>query len=224
MKAIKTLTVICLFFSANLFAQVTPPPSIDSAKTEDRIFTKVDVEASYPGGDLAWRNYLVKNLNPDVPVDNGSPSGKFTVVIKFIVSRDGTLSDISPETRMRFGMEEEVLRIIKKSGRWIPAEQNNRKVNAYRRQPVTFIVEQPDWIKITTKVPDVLFVGDNPVSVNIKKFKNRDLRLSLSKGSVSETEDGQFILTVNEPGRVVLTIYSKGDRQLCAASFEVKAK
>ena len=134
------------------------------------------------------------------------------------------MSGVEPETRLRYGMEEEVLRIIKKSGRWTPAEQNNRKVNAYRRQPITFVVEQPDGINITTQVPYTLFVGDNQVNINIKKIKNRDLSLTISKGTVRQTEDGQFFVTVSEPGRVILTVYSKNDKEICAAGFEVKAK
>ena len=158
-------------------------------------------------------------------VVNDAPSGKYTTIIKFVVSRNGTLSDIMAETNLRYGMEEEVIRIIKKSGTWIPAEQNNRKVNAYRRQPVTFLVEQPDGINITTKVPYTLFTGDNEVFVDIKRIKNRDLRLTISKGTVRQTEDGQFIATVTEPGRVIIRIYNtKNDKEIAAASFEVKAK
>jgi protein TonB len=37
-------------------------------------------------------------------------------------------------------MEEEVVRIIKKGPKWKPAVQNGKLVNAYRRQPVTFVV------------------------------------------------------------------------------------
>ncbi|MFM6923999.1 MAG: energy transducer TonB, partial [Ferruginibacter sp.] len=166
-----------------------------------------------------------KNLNADVPVDHDSPSGKYTTVIKFVVSRDGTLSDIAAETNLGYGMEEEVLRIIKRSGRWIPAEQNHRKVNAYRRQPVTFVVEQPDGINITTKTPYTLFVGDNEVLVDIKKVRNRDLRLSITNGIIRQNEDGQFIAHVTEPGRVIIRIYStKNGKELAAASFEVRAK
>jgi hypothetical protein len=226
MPPYKILPFLCLLFCTNLFAQVTvPPPPYDSSKTDNRIFTKVDVEASYPGGTDAWLDFLRKNLNADVPVDYDAPSGKYTTIIKFVVSRDGTLSDIAAETGLGYGMEAEVLRIIKKSGRWIPAEQNNRKVNAYRRQPVTFLVEQPDGINITTKVPYTLFIGENEIKVDIHKFKNRDLRLTISKGTVKQTEDGQFIASVTNAGRVIIRIYSiKNDKELAAASFEVKAK
>ena len=193
MKPYKILTAVCLLFSINNFAQVTTPPPADSTKLLDLIFTKVDFEAGYPGGSEGWINYLRKNLNANVPVDNGAPAGKFTVIIKFVVSRNGSLSDINAETKQGYGMEEEVIRIIKKSGNWIAAEQNNRKVNAYRRQPVTFVVEQEDGCDITTQDPYALFIGDNTVNVKIKKVKNSDLRLTLSRGTIRQTEDGQFI-------------------------------
>jgi len=37
-------------------------------------------------------------------------------------------------------MEEEAMRIIKKGPRWIPARQNGYLVNAYRKQPITFVI------------------------------------------------------------------------------------
>lgn len=218
------LPVVFLLFSVKLFAQVTPLPA-DSIKTNVRIFTKVDVEAFYPGSDEGWRNFLRKNLNANVPVDNASPAGKYTVIIKFVVSYDGSLSDIKAETNVGYGMEQEVIRIIKKSGNWIAAEQNHRKVNAYRRQPVTFVVEQEDGVDIATQEPYTLFVGDNLINVNIKKMKNSNLRLSISRGTIRQTEDGQFIANITEPGRVIIRVYNtKNDKEISAASYEVKAK
>ncbi|MFN8306286.1 MAG: energy transducer TonB [Ferruginibacter sp.] len=109
---------------------------------ENKVFTKVEVEAEFPGGQDAWRNYLQKNLNANVPMDNGASGGKYTVVVKFIVSRDGSLSDIQCENDPGFGMCQEAVRVIKKTKNWTPAIQNGRNVNAYRRQPITFIVEE----------------------------------------------------------------------------------
>ena len=48
--------------------QIVEKPKEDD---ENKIFTKVEVEAGFPGGDAAWHNYLQKNLNGNVPVDNG---------------------------------------------------------------------------------------------------------------------------------------------------------
>jgi len=108
---------------------------------ENKIFNKVEVEAAFPGGEAAWRNYLQKNLNGSVPADNGAGEGTYTVIVKFVVSRDGSLSDISCENDPGFGTCQEAIRVIKKTKNWTPAIQNGRNVNAYRRQPITFLVE-----------------------------------------------------------------------------------
>jgi periplasmic protein TonB len=108
---------------------------------ENEIFTKVEVEAAFPGGVDAWLNYLRRTLNGDKPVDNGASAGKYTVIVKFVVSKDGSLSDIKCENDPGFGMCEEAVRVIKKTKNWVPAIQNGQNVNAYCRQPIVFLVE-----------------------------------------------------------------------------------
>ncbi|MGC4102282.1 energy transducer TonB [Ferruginibacter sp.] len=118
--------------------------AVEVPKVEDdegKIFTKVEVEAEFPGGPGAWNAFLKKNLNGDVPTDNGAAEGTYTVVVKFVVSRDGSLSDITCESDPGFGICEEAKRVIKKTKNWTPAIQNGRNVNAYRRQPITFLVQ-----------------------------------------------------------------------------------
>lgn len=108
---------------------------------ENEIFFKVEVEAGFQGGEEAWRNYLRNTMNANKPVENGAGGGKYTVIVKFVVSKDGSLSDIKCENDPGFGMCEEAVRVIKKTKNWIPAMQNGQHVNAYRRQPITFLVE-----------------------------------------------------------------------------------
>jgi periplasmic protein TonB len=112
------------------------------AKEEDIVFLRVENEAQFPGGQQAWAGYLKKNLDPDTPVQNGAPAGTYQVVVKFIVSKDGSISNVNAETKYGFGMEEEAIKIITRGPKWIPALQNGRNVNAYRSQPVTFIVTE----------------------------------------------------------------------------------
>jgi len=125
---------------------VVPPESMDGRrglvtvveKKEDNLpFTKVEIEAAYMGD---WKRFLERNLVGEVPVDNGAAPGKYTVVIQFVVDTDGSVSDIKPLTSIGFGMEQEAIRVIKKSGKWKPAFQNERQVKAYRKQPITFQV------------------------------------------------------------------------------------
>jgi protein TonB len=126
---------------------VAPPVVVDAGKgivevkkpePEPEIFTKVEIDAQYPGGPQAWKNFLTRNLRAEVASDNGATSGNYTVLIKFVVDVAGNVSDITPLTNNGYGMEQEAVRVLKKSGKWTPAQQNGRYVKAYRQQPITF--------------------------------------------------------------------------------------
>jgi periplasmic protein TonB len=106
----------------------------------NKIFEKVEIEASFKGGESAWRKYLERNLNPNAPVDNGAPEGTYTVYVQFVVSKDGSISDVKALTNHGYGMEKEAVKVIQKGPAWVPAVQNGRQVNAYRKQPITFRV------------------------------------------------------------------------------------
>lgn len=108
----------------------------------DQTFTKVEVEASFKGGEAAWRKYLERNLNASAPVDNGASPGSYTVVVQFIVDKEGRISDVKALTNHGSGMEDEAVRVIKRGPAWEPAIQNGRQVKAYRRQPITFVVSE----------------------------------------------------------------------------------
>jgi protein TonB len=107
---------------------------------ENKIFDKVEIEAKFPGGDSKWRQYLERNLDPNTPVDNGAPEGTYTVVVQFVVDKEGNISDVRPLTKHGYGMEDEAMKVIKKGPKWDPAIQNGRQVKAYRKQPITFQV------------------------------------------------------------------------------------
>jgi protein TonB len=87
-----------------------------------------------------WIKFLRKNLNPDVPVDNEAPPGRYTILIEFVVDKEGNVSDIKPLTKAGYGMEEEAIRVLRKASRWEPALQNGIPVKAYHKQPITFEV------------------------------------------------------------------------------------
>ncbi len=127
---------------------IVTPVQIDEGKQiieekkedENKIFEKVEIEASFTGGEGAWKKFLERNLNPNAPVDNGAPEATYTVYVQFVVSKDGSISDVKALTNHGYGMEAEAIRVIKKGPRWVPAVQNGRQVNAYRKQPITFQV------------------------------------------------------------------------------------
>ena len=122
---------------------------LNAQVTDDSIYTPKNYkeEASFPGGTEAWINHLNNYLDPSTPILNGAPAGNYTVVVKFIVMKDGTLRQFVPETNIGYGMETEVIRVIKSSPKWMPAQKDGLPVNAYRMQPVTFVVQKPGRIR-----------------------------------------------------------------------------
>jgi periplasmic protein TonB len=106
---------------------------------EDKVFTKVEIEADFPGGASAWKKFLEKKLSS---FQNDAPPGTYQVIIKFIVSKDGSISDVQAETNHGSGMEEIAKKAIESGPKWTPAQQNGNVVKAYRRQPITFVVAE----------------------------------------------------------------------------------
>jgi TonB family protein len=104
-------------------------------------FVHVESEASFPGGEAEWQAFLGRNLKANIPVKRKAPVGEYTVVVQFIVDTDGRVTDVKALTAHGYGMEEEVVRVIRKSPRWTPALlEGNKKVKAYRKQPINFVV------------------------------------------------------------------------------------
>ena len=204
MIRILTFFFFSLLVSLQMTAQENQAPA-----SSDAIFEKVEVEADFPGGIPAWRKFLEQNLNPSVPVDNGAPSGSYTVYVQFIVGKDGQVSAIKPLTRQGYGMEAEVVRTMKKSGSWTPALQNGKPVNAYRKQPVTFMVEE-EGFSITTQTPYTLFTDrDNELLIQMDDVKPENMDVSISQGTISTGSDGKFIARVSKPGRVLITVANR---------------
>ncbi len=101
------------------------------------VFTKVEVESFYPGGEGAWARFLYKNFRyPDEAQNNGIQG---TVVVKFIVDQEGNVSNIEAISGpTEGGLRDEAVRVIKKSGKWTPAIQNGRQVKSYKSQSIVF--------------------------------------------------------------------------------------
>ena len=211
-------------FNIIAFFIVDAQSTTDSVSTERVIFEKVESEAAFSGGIPGWRKFLEQKLNPNVPVNNGAPIGKYTVIVQFVVDKDGNIKDVIPLTNHGFGMEQEVMRLIKTGPKWEPATQNGRRVNAYRRQPVTFMVEDDD-IEITSKESFVLYAGvENAITISVKKIKPEDLKVTITQGTIVANGNGRFTVKVSKTGKAVVGIYNakKGNKELGSVNFEVK--
>ena len=121
--------------------------TVEAPKEEnwDQTFTSVEIQADFPGGTAGWTKYLDRNLDAQVPTSNGAPPGKYTVIVTFIVDKNGNISDVTgaPESGGNdYGTVDEAVRVIKKGPKWSPCIQNGRQVKSYRKQRITFQVNE----------------------------------------------------------------------------------
>ena len=117
---------------------IETPKEVDSKK----VFIKVEQEAEFPGGISELSRYLQRTMEGFSAGENGAAPGKYQVIVRFIVSKDGSISDVQALTNFGYGLEELAVKSIKEGPKWIPALQNGQHVNAYRSQPVTFVVNE----------------------------------------------------------------------------------
>lgn len=134
-------TAATAYSTFNLTDTLPPKDTSGAAPTDG--FQLVGSEATFRGGQSEWLAFIGRNLNPEIPIKRKAPIGEYTVVVQFIVDVDGRLIDMKPLTGHGYGMEEEVMRVLRRSPRWIPAVlESGLKVKAYRKQPVTFVVSE----------------------------------------------------------------------------------
>lgn len=217
----------CIIISFSAIAQnQIPNDTIVTGSDNDTsaVFRKVEYEASFSGGQLEWRKFLERNLKADVATEHGAPAGIYTVLMQFVVDKEGNISDVKPLTNLGYGMEAEVVRILKKSPKWSPAIQNGKPVKAYRKQPVTFVIEA-DNFQISTEEPYVLYSGaENRITIVADKLKAEDLEVTISQGTIIPKGGSNYIVRVSKPGRVIIQLFNKKHRQIGEASLEVKQK
>lgn len=95
--------------------------------------------AHFPGGMDAWLNFLRKHLETPESMEAGE---KRTVVIRFQVSAEGAVTGFEVVQSAGSMFDKEVIRVLKKMPKWMPAIQNGHAVSVSFTQPVTFVAEE----------------------------------------------------------------------------------
>jgi periplasmic protein TonB len=90
----------------------------------------------YPGGTAALIEFMKRNLVTPSDLDIGD---KKVVKVKFVVGKDGVISDITIIESPGKDYDREVSRVVKKMPRWKPGIQNDINVAVAYVLPVTFM-------------------------------------------------------------------------------------
>lgn len=93
---------------------------------DNGIFDRNAKPAAYPGGEEEWKKFVKKNLDK-------SFKGKDKVEVKFQVDKNGDLSLFEVMTKSPAQKFEEIVRVLKLSGKWFPSVQDGFCVKSFLR-------------------------------------------------------------------------------------------
>ena len=111
------------------------PKEIEKPKP-DEIFQAVEQPAEFPGGQSALMKWLSNNIRyPDAAQQNGVQG---RVVVKFVVEKDGSISQASVVKGVDKDLDAEALRVVKRMPKWQAGKNNGQAVRSYFTLPVTF--------------------------------------------------------------------------------------
>lgn len=107
-------------------------PSI--VEDDNNIYSTVGIEVKpdFPGGLQKFYTFVGNNYR--APDEEGL---KGKVFVTFVVEKDGSLTDIKVVRDIGYGTGAEAIRVLKKSPRWIPGEQNGKRVRVRYSLPIT---------------------------------------------------------------------------------------
>lgn len=108
----------------------------ESLEGEETLYVFVEEEASFPGGEEALFDYITKNLQYPLEGREGMVTG--TVVVKFVVEKDGTLTNVQLLRDIGMGCGKEAVRMVKGMPKWIPGKNNGKAVRSIYTLPLNF--------------------------------------------------------------------------------------
>jgi protein TonB len=135
------ILLIGLFTCVRSFSQGQETNSPDSLKTEEEVFSVVAIMPQFPGGQDSLTRYISEQLNyPAACVEN---SIQGTIVVSFIVEKDGQTSDHNIIRTVSYGGElnREALRICK-TLHFEPGSQYGQPVRVRMNLPIEFSLKQ----------------------------------------------------------------------------------
>ena len=96
----------------------------------------VDQQPSFPGGTNAFNTFIVSNLKYPVVAQENGIQGR--VVVKFIVEKDGSISNVEVDRSVYPSLDNEAMRVIKNMPKWIPGQINGKAVKVECSYPFVF--------------------------------------------------------------------------------------
>jgi TonB family C-terminal domain len=109
-------------------------PKVEDA--DEQVFQVVEKMPIFPGGNDALSQYLSKNIKyPGDAVDKGIQG---SVICQFVVTKDGSITDVKVVRSVDSDLDKEAVRVIQSMPKWTPGTQRGKEVNVRYTMPVNF--------------------------------------------------------------------------------------
>ncbi len=106
---------------------------------KNKVFTAVEQEPKFPGGEDAFMKFLGTNIKYPAEMKKKKAQGK--VFVSFIVEEDGSLSNMKVLRDAGYGSGKESVRVLSMSPKWQPGIQNGKKVRVQYTVPISFTLK-----------------------------------------------------------------------------------
>jgi periplasmic protein TonB len=111
----------------------------EEVHVEQEIFTIVEEQPTFPGGEEKLMEYLGKNISyPPMAKESGIQG---TVFVTFVVEPDGSVTNAKILRGIGGGCDEEAVRVVRNMPRWQPGKQRGKPVRVQFNLPIRFILQ-----------------------------------------------------------------------------------
>lgn len=120
---------------------VPPPVKIETeqVKVAEEIIEFPDVEASFPGGAAALKQFIRDNVvYPEMAMEMNE-QGK--VYLSFVVEKDGSITNIKVERGVSADLDREAKRVVRSMPKWVPGETKGKSVRTKCSLPIVFVIQ-----------------------------------------------------------------------------------
>lgn len=107
--------------------------------SDDQTFSVVEQMPEYPGGMRAGLEFMARNLRYPTKAREAGKQGR--VIVRFVVRKDGSLSDFKVLCPVDPWLDAEAIRVISTMPKWKPGMQDGKPVSVKFTLPVTFMLE-----------------------------------------------------------------------------------
>ncbi|MDP1623254.1 MAG: TonB family protein [Bacteroidales bacterium] len=114
-------------------------PKVIETPQEREIFTVVEEQPGYPGGDEARIAFLQNNIKYPEEAKELGIQGK--VFVTFVVEVDGSITDVRVLRGIGGGCDTEAMRVVKSMPKWVPGKQRGVPVRVQFNLPIKFTLQ-----------------------------------------------------------------------------------